>query len=489
MLHRNRRKIRTFCRLCAKRRLFFRGKRAIIAGLRLRGRLSETGVIMYRDLTKGNITKGLLLFALPMIAGNLLQQFYNIADTLIVGQALGKNALAAVGSAYTLMTFLTSIFLGLSMGAGALFSIYLGKKDYGALRSAVHHALVLIFAVTAALNVLVYAFLDPILRFLQIPDELYSSMREYLVIIFAGLIATFLYNFFACLLRAVGNSVAPLWFLGTSALLNIALDLLFVLVFSWGIAGAAIATVFAQYVAGIGITVYAGRRCREFLPGKEDRRFSRKILSEILDLSLLTCAQQSAMNFGILLIQRLVDSFGPVTMAAFAAAVKIDSFAYLPVQDFGNAFSTYVAQNYGANQPERIRKGIRSAAATSAVFCICISVLVCLFAAPLIQIFMDPSQTGIVAAGVHYLHIEGACYLGIGMLFLLYGYYRAVNQPGMSVILTIASLGTRVALAYLLSATPLGVTGIWLSVPIGWALADAIGIGYYFKNKKTKAAA
>ena len=212
MLHRNRRKIRTFCRLCAKRRLFFWEKRAIIAGLRLRGRLSETGVIMYRDLTKGNITKGLLLFALPMIAGNLLQQFYNIADTLIVGQALGKNALAAVGSAYTLMTFLTSIFLGLSMGAGALFSIYLGKKDYGALRSAVHHALVLIFAVAAVLNVLVYAFLDPILRFLQIPDELYSSMREYLVIIFAGLIAMFLYNFFACLLRAVGNSVAPFGF-------------------------------------------------------------------------------------------------------------------------------------------------------------------------------------------------------------------------------------------------------------------------------------
>ena len=164
---------------------------------------------MYRDLTKGNITKGLLLFALPMIAGNLLQQFYNIADTLIVGQALGKNALAAVGSAYTLMTFLTSIFLGLSMGAGALFSIYLGKKDYASLRSAVWHALILIFAVTAALNILVYAFLDPILRFLQIPAELYDSMREYLVIIFAGLIATFLYNFFACLLRAVGNSVAP----------------------------------------------------------------------------------------------------------------------------------------------------------------------------------------------------------------------------------------------------------------------------------------
>ena len=171
---------------------------------------------MYRDLTKGSITKGLLLFALPMIAGNLLQQLYNIADTLIVGQALGKNALAAVGSAYALMTFLTSIFLGLSMGAGALFSIALGQKDEARLRRAVAHAFGLIVSVTLVLNAAVYAFLDPILRFLQIPAELYGQMREYLVIIFAGLIASSLYNFFACLLRAAGNSVAPLWFLGVA---------------------------------------------------------------------------------------------------------------------------------------------------------------------------------------------------------------------------------------------------------------------------------
>ena len=433
---------------------------------------------MYRDLTKGNITKGLLLFALPMIVGNLLQQFYNIADTLIVGQALGKNALAAVGSAYTLMTFLTSIFLGLSMGAGALFSI--GKKDYTSLRSAVWHALVLIFAVTAALNILVYAFLDPILRFLQIPAELYDSMRKYLVIIFAGLIATFLYNFFACLLRAVGNSVAPLWFLGAAAILNVGLDLLFVLVFSWGIAGAAIATVLAQYVSGIGILIYALLKCGEFLPGKADRAFSRAMLAEILDLSLLTCAQQSAMNFGILLIQRLVDSFGPVTMAACAAAVKIDSFAYLPVQDFGNAFSTFIAQNYGAKKEDRIRAGIKSAVGAAAVFCLLISTLVFLFARPLLLIFIRPEESEILSIGVEYLRIEGAFYCGIGALFLLYGLYRAIQKPGMSLVLTVISLGTRVVLAYTLSAVPaIGVAGIWWSVPIGWFLADLAGLLYY----------
>ena len=316
---------------------------------------------MYRDLTKGNITKGLVLFALPMIAGNLLQQLYNIADTLIVGRALGRNALAAVGSAFTLMTFLTSVFLGLSMGAGALFSICLGKQDKPSLRSAVAHALGLILGVTLLLNAAVYLFLDEILLFLQIPAELAADMHTYLLIIFAGLLATSVYNFFACLLRAVGNSVAPLWFLGISALLNIGLDLLFVLVFHWGIAGAAAATVFSQYVSGVGLLAYTFLRCREFLPSRAELRFRREILRELLDLSMLTCAQQSAMNFGILLIQRLVDSFGPITMAAFAAAVKIDTFAYLPVQDFGNAFSTFVAQNFGAGRTERLRRGFRRA--------------------------------------------------------------------------------------------------------------------------------
>lgn len=437
---------------------------------------------MYRDLTKGNITKGLVLFALPMIAGNLLQQLYNVADTLIVGRALGRNALAAVGSAYTLMTFLTSVFLGLSMGAGALFSICLGKQDKPSLRSAVAHALGLILGVTLLLNAAVYLFLDEILLFLQIPAELAADMRTYLLIIFAGLLATSVYNFFACLLRAVGNSVAPLWFLGISALLNIGLDLLFVLVFHWGIAGAAAATVFSQYVSGVGLLAYTFLRCREFLPSRAELRFRREILRELLDLSMLTCAQQSAMNFGILLIQRLVDSFGPITMAAFAAAVKIDTFAYLPVQDFGNAFSTFVAQNFGAGRTERLRRGFRQALLLSAGFSVVLSALVCIFAHPLMHIFVQAGETEVLAAGVRYLRVEGAFYAGIGCLFLLYGFYRAVKRPGMSVVLTVLSLGTRVALAYALAGT-LGEVGIWAAIPIGWALADLTGLGYYLLRR------
>ena len=441
---------------------------------------------MQHSLTQGPITKNILLFALPLMFGNLLQQMYNIADTWVVGRFLGADALAAVGSSYTLMTFLTSILLGLCMGSGAAVSMQYGSGETEKMRQSVFQSFLLIAGIALVLNLLVYLGLNGILWLLRVPAELCPLMKDYLLIIFLGITATFLYNYFANLLRAIGNSVVPLAFLAVSAILNVILDLVCVLVLDWGVKGAAVATVFSQYVSGVGIGLYTLKKFPQLCPKRTDCRWDRKNLANILNLSVMTSVQQSIMNFGILMVQGLVNSFGTVIMAAFAAAVKIDSFAYMPVQDFGNAFSTYVAQNYGANQPDRIKKGIRSAGLTSALFCIVISVLVCAFAAPLMGISIDPAQTGIIAAGVQYLRIEGACYIGIGVLFLLYGYYRAVNQPGMSVILTIASLGTRVALAYLLSATPLGVTGIWLSVPIGWALADAIGIGYYLKKSACK---
>ena len=439
---------------------------------------------MYYDLTKGKISKSLIMFAIPMIAGNLLQQFYNIADTLIVGQVLGKNALAAVGSAYTLMIFLTSIFLGLSMGSGALFSIYRGNDSNEKLRIAVGQAFSLIMLVTIVLNIAVYILINPIMRFLQVPDEVYRGMKIYLLIIFFGLIATSLYNFFSCLLRALGNSVVPLIFLAVSTVLNIGLDLLFVVVFPWGIKGAAIATVISQYVSAIGIGIYVIKSCKELLPKRSEWRLDKKILKEIINLSSLTCLQQSVMNFGILMVQGLVNSFGTTIMAAFTAGVKIDTFAYLPVQDFGNAFSTFVAQNYGAKKHDRIRKGTREAFAISIIFSIIISALVCIFAAPLMKIFVSSKEVEVIAAGVKYLRIEGSFYCGIGCLFLLYGYYRAIKKAEMSVVLTVISLGMRVLLAYILSAI-IGETGIWLAIPIGWVLADIMGIAYMKAREKT----
>lgn len=436
---------------------------------------------MENELTRGPVMKTMLRFAVPMILGDLLQQCYNIADTLIVGRFLGADALAAVGSAFSLMTFLTSIILGLAMGSGTVFSIRFGQKDDQGLKEGILASFTLLGIVTVVLNILIFAGIDWIIWFLRTPGELVELMKEYLIVIFTGLIGIFLYNFFASLLRSLGNSVVPLIFLAVSAVLNIILDLWFVAGLGRGVAGAAEATVISQYVSGIGITVYTRIRFSGLLRKDKDvqLRFSR--IKEITSFSGLTCMQQSIMNLGILAVQGLVNSFGTTIMAAFAAAVKIDAFAYLPVQDFGNAFSIFIAQNYGAGKNDRIRKGIRCAVAASVLFSLAVSFLVFVFAGPLMGLFIDSGEASVIAEGTRYLRIEGSFYALIGILFLLYGLYRAIGNPGMSVILTVVSLGTRVALAYALSAVPaFGVVGIWWSVPIGWFLADALGAGYYF---------
>lgn len=443
------------------------------------------GKKMNRDLTKGPVMRSMFLFAIPMILGNLLQQCYNIADTLIVGKCLGSNALAAVGSSFTLMTFLTSILLGLCMGSGAVFSIRFGQRDFKGLKESAGASFALIAVLALVLNVAAYLCLDGICVFLRVPKEVWGLMRSYLTVIFGGIAATFLYNYFASFLRAIGNSLVPLLFLAVSAILNIGLDLWFVLGLNWGVAGAAGATVLSQYISGIGIAVYTLLRCKELRPLHKCFRIRFACVREIAGFSVLTCVQQSVMNLGILMVQGLVNSFGSAVMAAFAAAVKIDAFAYNPVQDFGNAFSTFIAQNYGAKDEARIRQGLKGAVLSAGFFCVVISLAVCLLAYPLMELFIDTSETEMIREGVRYLRIEGVFYCGIGCLFLLYGLYRALGRPGMSVVLTVVSLGTRVGLSYLLSAMPaFGVTGIWWSIPIGWFLADAVGVTYYLIHKK-----
>lgn len=432
---------------------------------------------MNHDLTKGNVTGSLLTFAAPMILGNLLQQCYNIADTWVVGKFVGADALAAVGSSYALMTFLNSLLIGLCMGGGAVFSYYIGKGDREKVRACAQTAFVLIGLLAMSLTLLAQGLMHPILLLLRTPMELYGMTRDYLAVVFWGIFFVFLYNYFAFLLRALGNSVAPLYFLGAASALNIALDLFFVCSLGRGLVGAAEATVIAQAVSGLGLGMYLF--IKEPFYRFSLKRFLReeKPVGEICGYSLMTGVQQSVMNFGILMVQSLVNSFGPAVMAAFAATVKIDTFAYMPAQEFGNAYSIFISQNFGAGKRERVREGTGKAMTVSAVFCGVISVLVFAFARFLMLIFVDGGEAEIIRIGMQYLRIEGACYIGIGILFLLYGYFRGVNRPGVSLVLTVISLGTRVVLAYVLAAVPgVGVLGIWWAIPIGWVLADVTGV-------------
>ncbi len=397
-----------------------------------------------RDLTKGDITAGLWAFALPLMLGNVLQQMYNLVDTWVVGKYIGDSALAAVGSSYTLMTFLTSIIIGLCLGSSSFISMAYGKKDNHTIKNGISMSFISIGILTVLIILIFYLEIDSIIKLLKVPKETVAQMKEYLVYVFIGFVATFIYNYVSNIMRGLGNSLIPLIFLGISVILNIFLDLYFVLVLELGIKGAAIATVIAQYISAAGIFIYFLKGYKEYIPDRESLRWNSNNMKDIMALSGFTCLQQSVMNFGILMVQGIVNSFGQTIMAAFAVAVKIDTIAYMPVQDFGNAFSVFASARI------------------------------------LMSIFVSANSIAVIEAGTEYLRIEGAFYIGIGILFMLYGYYRAVNKPVMSVVLTVISLGSRVLLAYILSKIPaIGVIGIWIAIPIGWFLADITGAVYY----------
>lgn len=437
------------------------------------------------DLTEGKIGKSLLLFSMPMILGNLLQQMYNIADTLLVGRIIGPAALAAVGSSYTVMVLLTSVILGLCMGSGVVFANLYGAKRYGEMKNSIFNAFVFILLFSLLLNLTAFLLLQKLLVWLNIPKESVDYARDYLLIVFCGFLFVSVYNFLASVLRSIGNTLIPLLFLVVSAVTNILLDIWFMAGLNMEVKGAALATLFAQILSAAGMFIYFVYKGKELWPEKKERYFSKNVLLNVIQQSSLTAIQQSIMNFGILMVQGLVNSLGFAVSAAFAAGVKIDAFAYMPAQDFGNAFATYVAQNHGAGKVERIRKGTRRAMAMSGGYCILSSVFVWILAKPLIGIFLKQEETGIIGVGMEYLRTEGACYIGIGILFLLYGYFRGMGKPFLSIVLTVISLGSRVLLAYILVGIPsVGRLGIWWSVPIGWALADITGIFIYILNNK-----
>lgn len=430
-----------------------------------------------KDLLSGNETKAMLHFAIPMIIGNLFQQLYNVADTIIVGHFINANALAAVGSSFAVVVFLTSIILGLCMGSGAVFSYFFGAGEKDKLKNSFFTSFCFIGLITLLINICALLFIDKILYFTRIPEEILIDTKNYLKIIFYGIAFTSIYNYFATVMRSMGNSITPLIFLIISSVINIVLDVLFITSFDMGIEGAAYATIIAQGFSAITMTIYCFIKVPQIRLQRKHMYFDRDIVKMISNYSILSSIQQSIMNFGILMIQGLVNSFGVAVMAAFTAVVKIDSFAYMPVQDFGNAFSTFIAQNHGAKNQERIRTGIRSSIKIITIYCVIISVLVIAFANPLMRIFVNAGEKEIIGIGTQYLYIIAGFYCLIGYLFMFYGLFRGMGKPVVSIILTIISLGTRVLLAYVLAAIPaIGILGIWWAIPIGWALADIIGI-------------
>lgn len=420
----------------------------------------------------------MLAFTLPIFIGNLFQQIYSVSDMFVIGRFLGKEALAAVGACSTVIIFITSILIGLCMGSGVYFADLFGAKDYKKLSVSISTSFIFILAVTVGIMLLTMVFITPLMKLFNIPEAVMGLAKRYLIIIVSGLPFMFLYNISTVVLRAFGDSKTPLIFLIIASTINVAFDFILVIVWPLGVSGPAISTLAAQFFSGIPLAVYAAKKMR-FLQLRFS--FEKTIFEKVARYSLLTSLQQSIMNFGILLVQGLVNSFGVTTMAAFAIGVKIDTFAYMPMQDFGNAFSTYVAQNKGANKNERIRQGFRSAILCSTFFGVLLSVLIFVFAPNLVAFFSD-SDANVIEQGTVYLRIEGLFYVLIAYLFIHYGFYRGLGHFRTSIFLTIVSLGTRVCLSYLLVYSGLDVTSIWWSIIVGWAIADFCGFYIYKKS-------
>jgi Na+-driven multidrug efflux pump len=394
--------------------------------------VSGRGIIML-DMTKGNSNKLIIKFALPMILGNIFQQLYNLVDTIVVGRFVGPEALAAVGSSFAIVTFITSIIIGLSMGVGVILAQSYGSKE----------------------------------------NDKFKEIS----------ITSFIYNLATAILRAIGDSKRPLYFLIIASVINVVIDLVFVINFNLGVKGVALATIIAQGVSAILSIIYVFKNISFIKFERKDIRIKKDTLKLVANYSILTSVQQSIMNFGILIVQGLVNTFGVTVMAAFAAGVKIDSIAYMPVQDFGNAFSTYVAQNKGAGKPERIKEGVKGAIKIIIAFCFFVSTLILVFSKNIMLLFVDKGEEEVIRLGVEYISVVAIFYVLIGFLFMFYGLYRGLGMLKMSIILTIISLGSRVILSYILSATTLGANGIWWSIPIGWALADGVGFYIYRKSR------
>lgn len=439
---------------------------------------------MALDMRKGNPTKLMLKFALPMLVGNIFQQLYNMVDSIVVGRFVGKNALAAVGTSFSLINFITLLIIGLCMGGSVVISQYYGAEDYRSLKRAISTSAIFILAITIFLSVIIFLFARPLLVLIKTPPEILDQSTLYIKIIFAGLIFVSLYNAIAALLRAIGDSKTPLYFLIVASVLNIILDLVFVINFNMGVEGVAYATVIAQAVASILSLIYAVSKVTLLRMKKEEFIFDKTLFPNIAKYSVLSSMQQSIMAIGMVGVQGIVNTFGADIIAAYTAAVKVDSLAYLPVQDFGNAFSTYVAQNVGGGKIDRIKSGVSSAVKIIIVFCIILSLLIVTMSSYFMKIFVDANEVKVIQTGIEYLSVVGMFYMLIGFLFMLYGFFRGVGSLNMSIVLTIISLGIRVIMGYLLSSIPaIGAKGIWWSIPIGWILADLVGFIVYKKGK------
>lgn len=434
-------------------------------------------------MTQGRPLGLLATFSLPLLLGNVLQQMYNMVDSMVVGNFVGKDALTAVSVGFPIVFLLSSLFIGLSMGATIMIAQYIGAGDREQVSRTVNTICAGMMIVILPLTLLGLLVTVPMLRLTNVPAEAFEDARVYCLVVFAGLIGTFGYNVNTGIMQGLGDSKTPLIFLAVACVINIILDLVFVLVFSWGVFGVAFATIIAQFCSWIFGVAYINRKYSYIHIRIFSFKVDRDLLRQLVRLGVPSGVQQCQFSVAIILMQALINGFGSDFAAGFAAANKIDSFAFMPIQSFAVAVTTFVGQNVGAGRLDRVKHGTRSALVLSVAVCAAISAIVVPLRRELLMLFnQDPA---VVLAGEDYLVRVLSPMFVLAAQFTLNSVLRGAGSTVVPMISSIIALwGARVPAAYLLAWMFPGAPGnLYWSYLIGWLVGFAITGVVYLRGR------
>ena len=451
-----------------------------------------------KDLTQGSEGRGILRFAAPMLLGHMFQQLYTFVDQIIVGRVLGKEALASVGASFPILFTLIALIIGIATGGTIVISQFFGAKDFKKVKRAIDTIFIVMAVSSVIMTVVGIRFTEDIFRLINLPEELMESAVAYFTVYVSGLVVFFGYNSVAAVLRGLGDSITPLYFLVLATVLNIGLDLLFIVKFGWGVQGAALATIIAQGV-GFLVAVFYLNSTHELIKfNLREFSFDREIFKQSLQIGLPTGLQQTFVAVGMLALMRIVNGFGTDVVAAYTAAGRLDSLAIIPSMVFSTALSTFVGQNIGAGKIERVKKGLSRTLLMASAVALGITALIIVFKTPLMGLFTTDQE--VIRIGGEYLTIVTSFYLLFTGMFIYAGVMRGAGDTLIPMFITLFSLWIiRIPFAVFLSQETidflgftirgmgLGPEGIWWSIPSGWGFGMVLSFIYYKTGRwKTK---
>ena len=438
---------------------------------------------MVYDMTKGSPLKLILSFSVPMLIGNVFQQVYNFVDAAVVGRFVGAESLAAVGSTGTILAVMICLMMGLTSGSGIIISQCFGSRKFDEMRKTVTGLIYIVVILSVITSIAGIIFARPILRLLSTPDGVIDEAVRYVNIIFAFTIGMAMYNSAGAILRSLGDSRTPLYALILSSLLNVGLDLLFVIVFKAGVAGAAIATVIAQIISAVYCIVHIVRYREQLNLEGISFKTSKEALIRIFQTGLPAALESCLISLGTMSVQRLVNSFGKMTMAAYTAATKIDSIAIAPIVSIGMSLSVFAGQNRGAGNLDRIKKGLYQTLLSLIGICIVLATVIVLLRGQLLGLFLDKNKAAeAIIIGSRYLVIVSVAYIVAAVMRTYLNILRGAGDVNTSAIAGILELTGRIIFAYIL-VHPFGSTGIWMATPLAWAMGASVPVIRYYSGK------